>query len=275
MRLSAEARDANGHPVSGAAAFAWSSSDPTVATVDDGGLVRGLAEGMATIAARSGAVTGTSAITVPDPDPERAALKALYRSTEGSGWTHRDGWLSDQPLGQWHGVETDASGRVIALRLPENNLGGSLPAELGDLSHLRVLNLYRNSVSGPLPPEIGNATRLRELDLGEDQLTGPIPATLGRLVNLRSINFESNRLSGPIPPELGALTELTFLNLFRNDLSGPFPPELASLLKLRWLYVDRNRLTGAIPPLLRQPHGPYELPMGVERRPVRSGDNEV
>ncbi|WP_423925033.1 Ig-like domain-containing protein [Candidatus Palauibacter sp.] len=247
LRLSAEARDANGHAVAGAV-FAWSSSDPAVAVVDDDGLVRALTEGMATIVARSGTIIGTSEINVADADPERAALKALYRSTEGSGWTHRDGWLSDQPLGRWHGVETDASGRVVALRLRENNLIGPLPAQLGDLSHLGVLDLYGNFVSGPLPPEIGNATRLREIDLGRNQLAGSIPATLGSLVNLRVLNFESNRLSGPIPPELGALTELTFLNLFNNDLSGLFPPELADLRKLQQLYVDENRLTGVIPP---------------------------
>ena len=245
-RLSAEARDENGHPVSGTV-FAWSSSDPTVATVDDGGLVRGLAEGMATITAQSGPITGTSAINVPDPDPERAALNALYRSAGGPGWTNRDGWLSDEPLGQWHGVRTDASGRVTSLYLPENNLIGTLPTGIGDLSHLEELNLYRNGISGPLPPEIGNAARLGNLDFGWNELTGPIPATLGKLVNLRRINFESNQLSGPIPPELGALSELSFLNLFRNNLSGPVPAELSGLRMLERLFFDENALTGAIP----------------------------
>ena len=242
LRLSAEARDANGHAVAGAV-FEWSSSDAAVATVGDAGLVRALAEGIATIAARSDTITGTSSITVPDPDPERAALKALYRSTGGPGWTNRDGWLSDEPLGQWHGVETDASGRVTTLYLREHNLIGALPAGLGDLSRLEVLNLHANRLTGPLPPGIGNVTSLRELDLGHNRLDGTIPATLGKLVSLRRLNLETNRLTGPIPPELGALTELRFLNFYNNTLSGRVPAELAGLAQLERLFVDRNQLT--------------------------------
>ena len=246
LRLSAEARDANGHPVA-VAVFEWSSNDAAVAAVDDGGLVRALAEGMATIAAQSGTVAGVSTITVPDADPERAALNALYRSTGGPGWTNRDGWLSDQPLSEWHGVKTDASGRVTSLSLRDNNLIGALPAELGDLSRLETLNLYANRLTGPLPREIGNATSLRELWLGHNELSGEIPPTLGRLVNLRELIVDASGLSGPIPSELGALTELRYLGVSNNSLSGRVPPELAGLPKLERLFVQGNQLTGAIP----------------------------
>lgn len=247
LRLLAEARDANGHPPAGVV-FGWSSSDPAVATVDAGGLVRALSEGLATIIARSDTITGASVISVIDADPERVALKALYRSTGGPGWTGNDGWLSEQPVGEWYGVETDVSGKVIALRLPENNLSGFLPAELGDLTHLQELNLYENRLSGPLPPEVGNATGLRELDLGNNALEDSIPETLGKLVSLRRLNFESNRFEGPIPPNMGGLTDLRFLNFFNNILSGNLPPEFAGLRNLEALYIDENQLTGAITP---------------------------
>lgn len=45
-----------------------------------------------------------------DPDPERSALRAFYDAAEGGGWTHRENWCSDKPLGEWYGVETDAEG---------------------------------------------------------------------------------------------------------------------------------------------------------------------
>ena len=51
-----------------------------------------------------------------DPDPERSALRAFYDAAEGGGWTHRENWCSDKPLGEWYGVETDAEGHVTALR---------------------------------------------------------------------------------------------------------------------------------------------------------------
>ena len=66
LRISAEAVDANGNAVA-EAAFTWSSSDDSVAAVDDSGLVLGLGEGMATIRAASGGVSASAEITVQQP----------------------------------------------------------------------------------------------------------------------------------------------------------------------------------------------------------------
>ena len=195
---------------------------------------------------------GPPPVTVAPEPPDRAMLVALYHATNGANWANNEHWLTDAPLEQWHGVETNADGRVTGVRLPENLLVGTLPAELGDLPYLETLNLWQNELTGTLPPEIGDATRLREIDLGHTQLDGTIPATLGRLVNLHYLNFEYVPFSGPIPPELGALAELDFLNLHWNRLSGPLPPELAGLRSLRTIYVDRNQLTGPIPAAFTQ-----------------------
>ena len=54
LRLVAEAFDENAHPVE-SAEFTWSSSDSSVATVDGSGLVRGVAEGVASVTAIAGA----------------------------------------------------------------------------------------------------------------------------------------------------------------------------------------------------------------------------
>ena len=37
-------------------------------------------------------------------DVDRAALVALYRDTDGANWTDNINWLSDAPIGEWHGV---------------------------------------------------------------------------------------------------------------------------------------------------------------------------
>ena len=190
--------------------------------------------------------------TTPEPSMDRSVLEALHRAAGGSGWTNSAGWLSDAPLGQWHGVETDDGGRVVGLRLSENNLVGIVPAELEDLSRLEMLNLGRNPLTGPLPAGIGNLARLRELDLGETELSGQIPATLGRLVDLRRLNLEYVPFIGSIPPELGALAKLEFLNLYRNRLTGALPAELGNLRSLKTLYIDSNGLTGSIPATFAQ-----------------------
>ncbi|WP_420616080.1 Ig-like domain-containing protein [Candidatus Palauibacter sp.] len=72
VRLVATASDENGHTVAGAA-FRWTSSDTAVASVDSLGLVRGVAEGTATITAAVGdaaaGVEGTAEVTVLPPPP--------------------------------------------------------------------------------------------------------------------------------------------------------------------------------------------------------------
>lgn len=63
VRMAAEARDANGHLIEGAA-FSWASSHPSVASVDVSGLVTAGRNGSATVIARAGAVSATADILV-------------------------------------------------------------------------------------------------------------------------------------------------------------------------------------------------------------------
>ena len=46
-------------------------------------------------------------------------------------------------IDQWYGVTTDANGRVSELNLHDNQLTGSVPADLGNLSNLTYLSLRR------------------------------------------------------------------------------------------------------------------------------------
>ena len=101
-----------------------------------------------------------------DDSADRAALMKLYDVTNGENWTRNEGWDTDAPLGTWHGVETDASGRVVSLDLgstydPDTRrwtyqgLAGPIPPELGTLSQLETLVLDVNALRGPIPPELG------------------------------------------------------------------------------------------------------------------------
>ena len=66
LRLTAEATDANGHLIAGAA-FAWSSSDTQVATVDAAGLVTAIDRGAAIVSAVMDEIDGSVAIAVESP----------------------------------------------------------------------------------------------------------------------------------------------------------------------------------------------------------------
>ena len=72
---------------------------------------------------------------------DRDALVALYNATDGANWTDNTNWLSDEPLGDWHGVTTDDQGRVTELDFRGNQLSGTIPPELGNLSSLTELSL--------------------------------------------------------------------------------------------------------------------------------------
>ena len=194
-------------------------------------------------------VTTASAAT-----SDRAALIALYRATDGDNWSNSRRndrkWLVDDPhspIGEWYGVTTDVDGRVTELVLEHNQLNGTLPAELGNLTGLTRLSLGSNWLSGKIPPELGNLSQLTRLGLTSNRLTGPIPHELGLLTRLTHLSMGNNELSGQLPPSLGNLAALTKLYLSNNQLDGPMPATLGGLTNLTTLYITNNRLSGPIP----------------------------
>ena len=129
-------------------------------------------------------------------DSDRAALVALHNATDGPNWTNNTNWLRDAPNGEWFGVTADANGRVTELNLSDNNLTGSIPAELGNLDNLEALVFAYNSLTGSIPSELGNLGNLRLLELAHNSLTGPIPSELGSLDNLGTLWLAHNSLTG-------------------------------------------------------------------------------
>ena len=82
----------------------------------------------------------------PAHGPDTDALAAVYNALDGANWDVDTNWLSDAPLGEWHGVTTDETGRVTGLDLSGNSVGGSFPDEIAKLTGLRVLNLSDNGI---------------------------------------------------------------------------------------------------------------------------------
>ena len=109
------------------------------------------------------------------------------------------------------------------------------------------INLYNNQLTGSIPPEIGNLTNLNYLGLGANQLTGYIPPEIGNLTNLTTLLLGFNDLEGSIPLDIGNLTNLNFLFLGYNQLTGPIPQEIGNLTNLIELVFENNQLTGVIP----------------------------
>ena len=190
----------------------------------------------------------------PVVQQDRDALIALYNSTDGANWWNNTNWLSTQPVYEWYGVKMRGD-RVIEINLLYNNLNGTLPSEIGDLTELKSLNLsyngpYYNSgdLHGSIPTEIGNLSKLKELIINFCNLTGNIPREIGSLIHLKKLELWYNQLSGSIPPEIGNLTNLEIFTVEDNPLTGNIPATLANLTKMRSFWIGNNQLTGDIPP---------------------------
>lgn len=252
LQLMASVSDANDHPIADPD-ITWSSSDESVATVDEDGLVTAVSNGMADITATSGDVSQRVIITVMTPSPDRETLIAIYNATDGPNWTQQDNWLSETHISTWYGITTNDVGRVTRIELAGVGMAGPIPVELAELAHLDSLDIFANVLTGSIPAELSQLDRLVYLDLKGNDLTGSIPAELGQLTGLKEMYLGVNRLSGPIPPELGQMSSLETLNITHGYLlSGPIPPELGQLTNLVNLTLDQNELSGVIPAELGQ-----------------------
>ncbi len=173
------------------------------------------------------------------------ALVDLYNSTNGDGWYNNAGWLTQYPVNTWQGVTVQGS-RVTKIVFYSNQLKGSLPSTLGNLTALTDLELVDGQLSGTLPSTLGNLVNLTALILNKNSLTGTIPAALENLTNLQVLSLYQNQLSGYIP-SFTRLTNLTGLFLGNNFFKGTIPPELGNLVQLRQIDLKANQLTGVIP----------------------------
>lgn len=162
------------------------------------------------------------------PASECRALVALANDTHFNQWGSATQWLQNATPCTWYGVLCN-NGHIFALSLPQNNLQGSLPTALGNLSELVVLQLPDSHLTGAIPFELGNLSKLQTLDLYGNQLSGPIPFTLGNLSRLTTLRLYHNQLRGAIPLQLANLTSLLTLDLGYNMFSADAPTLISFL----------------------------------------------
>ena len=181
------------------------------------------------------------------PDAERQVLIAIYNGTNGGTWTTSTNWNGAAGTEcTWFGVTCDgAQTTVTGIDLNTNNLTGSLPATLNNLTGLVTFYVNDNQLTGPIP-SLAGLNNLADFYAYSNQLTGPIPSLAG-LTNLANFGVYGNQLTGTIP-SLTGLTNLASFYAYNNQLSGPIP-SLAGLTNLADFSVSNNQLTGSIPSL--------------------------
>ena len=224
----------------------------------------------------SNASMGETTINVtPDVD-ELSALRDLYDSAGGAGWSAP--WPS--PVSWPSSVAgldslvftgvTVEDGDIVGLTLSSRGLKGRLPVSLGRLTSLRTLHLNGNVRLSfdEFPSWLCSLTSLVSIDFfqvrlnssipdcfferltslewvyfGRSGLRGSIPGNIDRASSLQSIFLQENRLTGPIPPSLGELEELVRFVASSNQLTGSLPGTLLNARRLVIFGVSNNQLT--------------------------------
>ncbi|XP_074289806.1 receptor-like protein EIX2 [Silene latifolia] len=104
------------------------------------------------------------------------------------------------------------------LNLLDNNLDGSLPSLLGQLTNLQYLDLSNNGFQGEIPASLGKLSALEYLDLSLNRLNGSIPDFVERLAKIEHLDISSNSITGTLSG-IGNLSKLSFLDASFNHIS--------------------------------------------------------
>ncbi|MEK6223074.1 MAG: hypothetical protein N2D54_12590, partial [Chloroflexota bacterium] len=102
--------------------------------------------------------------------------------------------------------------------------------------------LNGNNLVGTIPNSIGDLTMATNIDFSANTLSGIIPASMGKITELVNLTLYGNSFSGTLPPELGNLLKLKVVSLDDSaDLHWTIPLEWGSLT-LTTLYLSGSGL---------------------------------
>ncbi len=188
-------------------------------------------------------------------DPiDSLTLVAFYNSTNGDSWTNNENWLQQgQFVETWYGI-TVTEGRVTEINLEDdgsgqffgNNLTGSLPANIEELTALENISLFFNDdLGGDFPATLINIPTLQVVRLG-GLISGEVPSSLYEISTLTEIGLNSPNLTGSIPPTIGNLN-LTWLDITSTSMDGPLPQELNNISSLFFVQINGNNFSGSVP----------------------------
>ncbi|MCX6823258.1 MAG: leucine-rich repeat domain-containing protein [candidate division SR1 bacterium] len=184
-------------------------------------------------------------------EPQCEALVALYNSTDGDKRKNNDGWFISPSVADRYGIMLDGTGNVIGIDLHSNNLAGTIPSTIADLTELKDLSVYDNSITS-LDPAIVKLSQLETLLINNNMLTA-LPTKIGDLTNLKNLFAGGNSIA-EIPDTINTLDRLEILD-FGGILSNMMlhtsfvggneltSIPMISLAKLKSLDISQNRLT--------------------------------
>ncbi|KAJ1256496.1 hypothetical protein BS78_K011200 [Paspalum vaginatum] len=151
---------------------------------------------------------------------------------------------SNQLTGQ---IPVDLPHGLRRLLIGSNNLTGSIPDYLANMTQLYSLAFESNNIMGSIPNELGKLSGLQELNIGGNKLFGLFPLCILNLSNLNIFNVAFNDLRGDLPHNFGnSLRNLELLELGDNLFRGQIPSSLTNTSKMSLCDLSRNMFTGVL-----------------------------
>ena len=138
---------------------------------------------------------------------------------------------------------------LTELYVNENKqLGGSLPATMGQLKKLVGLNVAKTSITGAVPAELSGCESLQNFMAYETKFTS-IPDNWDQWPALKIVQLYGNEgLTCPLPASLGNAKKVTSLQLKNCNFTGNIPESYGNLpTTCNQLFLNGNQLKGVVP----------------------------
>ncbi|XP_062182937.1 receptor kinase-like protein Xa21 [Phragmites australis] len=134
------------------------------------------------------------------------------------------------------------------LELSYNNLSGTIPTSLANITTLNMFACASNNIEGHIPSQFATLSRMQYLYVGGNKLSGRFPQPVLNLSNLVRFSVAANGLSGEVPSNIGtSLPNLQALQLPANFFHGHIPSGLTNASRLSYIDISRNKFTGVVP----------------------------
>ncbi|XP_020592640.1 uncharacterized protein LOC110033111 [Phalaenopsis equestris] len=153
------------------------------------------------------------------------------------------------------------------LNLNENNIIGTIPTSLTNLSFLETVNtsfynlsslqivtVTKNRLSGYISTNIAQAfPNLQAFLIGVNNFVGSLDQALQNVTSLVLLEVSKNNFTGVVPPDLGKMYNLVYLNMGENQFEANdekewrFLNSLTNCTILQTLGLSGNNLRGRLP----------------------------
>ncbi|KAG8478114.1 hypothetical protein CXB51_027871 [Gossypium anomalum] len=183
-----------------------------------------------------------SRTTASDDAAAMLALKKTLRPPESLGWTDPD------PC-KWKHVFCSEDKRVTRIQIGHQNLQGTLPSDIQNLTELERLEVQWNNISGPVP-SLNGLSSLQVLMLSNNHFTSCPTGFFSGLSSLQSVEMDNNPFSAwEIPQSLQNASALQNFSANSANITGKIPDIFGSdaFPGLTILHLAFNSLEGELP----------------------------